>query len=128
MKNSISILFFVGVFIMTGAYANTSVNTISSNLIVSQTNDKISSLCEAAMKGDVSQVRSLIALGEELNEKSLGMTPAMFAARYNRVEVLRVLLLNGANLNIKSKNGYTAKEYAAMSNATDVLAIIDQDS
>jgi len=128
MKNSISILFFISVFAMSGVYANTAGTTLASDLNISQTNDQISSLCKAAMKGDVDQVRSLIALGEELNEKSLGLTPAMYAARYNRAEVLKVLLLNGANLNIKSEKGYTAKEYATMSNAKDVLVIIDQNS
>lgn len=113
---------------MSGVYANTAGTTLASDLNISQTNDQISSLCKAAMKGDVDQVRSLIALGEELNEKSLGLTPAMYAARYNRAEVLKVLLLNGANLNIKSEKGYTAKEYATMSNAKDVLVIIDQNS
>ncbi|MDO1511955.1 ankyrin repeat domain-containing protein [Maribacter confluentis] len=52
----------------------------------------------------------------------------MFAARYNRVEVLKVLLLNGANLNMKSEKGYTAKEYAEMSNAKEVLSIIEENS
>ncbi|TLP80973.1 ankyrin repeat domain-containing protein [Maribacter sp. ACAM166] len=128
MKKSISILFFMGVCAITGVYANTTVTTIASDFVVLQTNDQISALCKAAMKGDVDQVRSLVAIGEELNEKSLGLTPAMYAARYNRAEVLKVLLLNGANLNIKSEKGYTAKEYATMSNAKDVLAVINQNS
>lgn len=128
MKNSIVIFCFFSVFAVADTYANTSNNIYSSEPMTSVFKDKISSLCKAAMQGDVDKVRSLIALGEELNEKSLGLTPAMYAARYNRAEVLRVLLLNGANLNIKSEKGYTAKEYATMSNATDVLAIIDKNS
>ena len=128
MKKSISILLFIGVFTLTGVYANTS-NLINLNESVSVSiNDEISSLCKAVMKGDIDQVRSLIAIGEELNEKSLGLTPAMYAARYNKAEVLKVLLLNGANLSIKSDQGYTAKDYAKMSNAKDVLDVIKQDS
>ena len=128
MKKSISILLFISVFTLTGVYANTS-NLINLNESVSVSiNDEISSLCKAVMKGDIDQVRSLIAIGEELNEKSLGLTPAMYAARYNKAEVLKVLLLNGANLSIKSDQGYTAKDYATMSNAKDVLDVIKQDS
>ncbi|WP_276494770.1 ankyrin repeat domain-containing protein [Maribacter zhoushanensis] len=128
MKNSISILLFISVFTLTGVYANNAnlINVTESTAV--SVNDEISSLCKAVMKGDVDQVRSLIAIGEELNEKSLGLTPAMYAARYNKAEVLKVLLLNGANLNIKSDQGYTAKDYAKMSNAKDVLDVIKQDS
>ncbi|MDF4204927.1 ankyrin repeat domain-containing protein [Maribacter sp. SA7] len=115
-------------FTLTGVYANNAnlINVTESTAV--SVNDEISSLCKAVMKGDVDQVRSLIAIGEELNEKSLGLTPAMYAARYNKAEVLKVLLLNGANLNIKSDQGYTAKDYAKMSNAKDVLDVIKQDS
>ena len=128
MKNSIKIFFFLSLFVVVGTHANISNKMISSEQITSTFKEEISSLCKAAMQGDVEKVRSLIALGEELNKKSLGLTPAMYAARYNRAEVLKVLLLNGANLNIKSDKGYTAKEYATMSNATDVLAVIDKNS
>ncbi|WP_424002003.1 ankyrin repeat domain-containing protein [Maribacter sp. IgM3_T14_3] len=127
MKKSITILLCISVFSLTGVFANTS-DAINSNEKISiSANDEISSLCKAVMKGDVDQVRSLLALGEKLNEKSLGLTPAMYAARYNKAEVLKVLVLNGANLNIKSDQGYTAKDYAKMSNANDVLAVINQD-
>jgi ankyrin repeat protein len=128
MKNSISLLYLLGVFTVVGSYANLPTNSVESGILSTSYNDEISSLCKAAMKGDIEQVRSLIALGEELNEKSLGLTPAMYAARYNRAEVLKVLLLNGANLNIKSDKGYTAKEYAKMSNAKDVLEVIETNS
>lgn len=128
MKKSISILLLISVFTLTGVYAN-SKDYINMNEAVSiSANEEISSLCKAVMKGDVDQVRSLLALGEKLNEKSLGLTPAMYAARYNKAEVLKVLLLNGANLSIKSDQGYTAKDYAKMSNAKDVLDVIKQDS
>ncbi|WP_405413391.1 ankyrin repeat domain-containing protein [Maribacter sp. Asnod1-A12] len=128
MKKSIAILFCVSLFTLTGAYATTTSNVNLNDDISFSANDEINSLCKAVMKGDVDQVRSLLALGEELNEKSLGLTPAMYAARYNKAEILKVLLLNGANLNIKSDQGYTAKDYAKMSNAKDVLDVIKQDS
>ncbi|MGB3145664.1 MAG: ankyrin repeat domain-containing protein [Maribacter sp.] len=124
MKKSISIFFLASIFTVFGSYANMAAVSTDTNLTLT-VNDDITALCEAAMKGDVEKVRSLIALGEELNEKSKGLTPAMYAARYNKAEVLKVLMLNGANMNIKSDKGYTAKDYASMSNAKDVMQVIE---
>lgn len=128
MKKSILICLSLGILTLSGAHANSSaINGIAEEVVVSK-NDNISSLCKAAMQGDVEKVRSLIATGESVNEKSLGMTPAMYAARYNKAEVMKVLLLNQANLNIKSDQGYTVKEYAEMSKAKDVLDVINSNS
>ncbi|WP_047247681.1 ankyrin repeat domain-containing protein [Maribacter thermophilus] len=124
MKKSISMLLLICVLACVGTYAKTTSSKIVDVTSVSL-KDKINDLCKASMQGDVDQVRSLIALGEKVNEKSLGLTPAMYAARYNKAEVLKVLILNGANLDIKSDKGYTAKEYAEMSNAKDVLEVIN---
>ncbi|RDY58094.1 ankyrin repeat domain-containing protein [Flagellimonas nanhaiensis] len=81
--------------------------------------------CKAIMKGDVETVKKLIELGEDVNRKSLGMTPAHFAARYNQPEILKLLIENGANLKKRSDKGYTAKRYAEMSNATQALEVIE---
>lgn len=63
MKNSIKIFFFLSLFVVVGTYANISNKTISSEQITSTFKEEISSLCKAAMQGDVEKVRSLIALG-----------------------------------------------------------------
>ncbi|MFV1450619.1 ankyrin repeat domain-containing protein [Maribacter sp. HS] len=101
----------------------TSNATDSNTTLVKRVN--ISSFCKAVIKGDLETVKRLIDLGEDVNQKSLGMTPAMFAARYNKVDVLEILLDNGADLNLKSNQGYTAKRYAELSNATDALELIE---
>lgn len=85
----------------------------------------ISSFCKAIVQGDYDTVKSLIALGENVNQKSLGMTPAMFAARYNKVEILELLIENGADLKIKSDKGFSAKKYAELSNATDAITVLE---
>ena len=85
----------------------------------------VSSFCMAVIKGDVQTVKRLIDLGEGVNQKSMGMTPAMFAARYNKVDILEVLISNGADLDMKSNQGYTAKRYAELSNATEALELIE---
>lgn len=126
MKKLVSIVVF-SMVTMLGTYAHEGINGHTSEGIPTTVNEEINLLCKAAMEGDVDQVRSLIALGNEPNEKSLGLTPAMYAARYNKADVLKVLLLNGANLAIKSDKGYTAKEYAEMSNAKEALLVMDSE-
>ncbi|WP_276389818.1 ankyrin repeat domain-containing protein [Eudoraea chungangensis] len=84
----------------------------------------LNSFCKAILQGDIETVKKLIDLGEDVNQKSLGMTPAMFAARYNKAEILELLIENGANLKMKSDKGYTAKKIAELSNAQDALAVL----
>ncbi|CAM3304231.1 ankyrin repeat domain-containing protein [Zobellia roscoffensis] len=86
---------------------------------------EVTSFCKAIMQGDFDTVKKLIELGEDVNKKSLGMTPAIFAARYNKAEILELLIDNGANLKIKSDKGYTIKKYAELSNASDALRVIE---
>lgn len=88
-------------------------------------NNDLNSFCKAIVKGDIDTVRKLISLGEDVNEKSLGMTPAQLAARYNKAEILELLIAHGANLKAKSDKGYTAKKYAELSNATEALEVIN---
>jgi ankyrin repeat protein len=84
----------------------------------------VNSFCKAIIQGDIETVRKLIALGEDVNEKSLGMTPAIFAARYNKAEILKVLIENGANIRIRSDRGYSITKYAESANAKDALMVI----
>lgn len=110
---------------VTGAYAanKTDNNPINVNL-TAEVSDGLNSFCKAIVNGDIETVRKLIALGEDVNQKSLGMTPAIVAARYNKAEILELLIESGANLKLRSDKGYTAKKYAELSNAKDALAII----
>lgn len=67
----------------------------------------------------------MIALGEDVNQKSLGMTPAIFAARYNKAEILKLLIDNGADIRIRSDSGYSIAKYAEAANAKDALIVIN---
>ena len=87
----------------------------------------LSSFCNAIVKGDLKTVKSMIALGEDVNQKSLGMTPAIFAARYNKVEILEVLIANGANIRITCDKGINIKQNAEAANATDALQVISEN-
>jgi len=80
--------------------------------------------CISIVKGDLETVKKLIELGQDVNKKSNGLTPAMYAAKYNRLDVLKLLVEKGAKLDVKSAKGMTAQKYAKSSNAIDTLAYI----
>lgn len=122
-----TILTFASALLLVGATANAKSENHQSDLATSNFAAKVevSAFCKAIMQGDIDTVKRLIELGEDVNKKSLGMTPAIFAARYNKAEILELLIANGANLRLKSDKGYTAKKYAQLSNATEALAVIE---
>ena len=54
------------------------------------------------------------------------MTPVMYAAKFNRTEILKLLISQGANLKAKSDKGMTASKYAELHGATDAYIIIKE--
>lgn len=112
------------------AFANVSFasNSNSSNAKYSITSvyQDISALNVAISKGDMATVKKLVEYGADVNEKSNGMTPLMIAARYNKVEIIKFLLANGAKLKTKDDNGFTALKYAELSNANEAVQFLRQ--
>ena len=92
-----------------------------------QKTEALSPFCKAIVKGDLETVHKLLALGTDANERSLGRTPAMYAARYNQVEILKLLIKYQADLRMKCKGKkLTALEYAEQSNAKEAAQVIEQ--
>ena len=86
---------------------------------------KVNSFCVAIVYGEIETVQKLLALGEDVNQKSNGMTPAMYAAKYNRTEILKLLINRGADLKERSTDKrMTALQYAKLHGAHDTEAII----
>jgi len=85
---------------------------------------EVNTFCKLITTGNIEAVKSMIAAGTDINQKSVGMTPLMYAARYNRVEIVNLLIAKGAKLKTKSNRGFTALEYAEMSKANDTYKII----
>ena len=85
----------------------------------------VNPLCASIVKGDFETVRKLVDLGVDINEKSQGMTPAMYAARYNQVDILEYLIEHGAKLKTKSDRGLTAKKYAEISKANGAISVLE---
>jgi len=122
MKNSIV---YLGVALV--AFANVSMASNQKSFVKPQieiSNSFSTPLNVAVGKGDLAFVKKLIEYGADVNEMSEDLSPLMIAARYNKVEILKVLLASGANPSAKNDKGFTALKYAQLSNAADAVAIL----
>ncbi len=125
MKKAILTFSLTAMFLGTGLLANETKSNVQFAPTTNVKGVEINSFCKAVMQGDIDMVKRMLELGEDINQKSLGMTPVMFAARYNKAEVLQLLIDKGANLKIKSNQGFNVKKYAELSNAVDALAVLE---
>ena len=124
MKKSILslvlLLSFSASFALTSSYPSVKESKMTS---VSNVN----SFCKLIQMGDYDAVRALIQQGEDVNKKSTGLTPLMFAARHNQPEIAQLLIDNGAKLNSRSeKEGMTALEMAERYKAADTYKVIEK--
>ena len=108
------------------AFANFNADENESSQVEQTVIAKVSPFCMAIVKGDVDMVKKMISLGADVNKFSKGMAPVMYAARYNRVEILKVLVRNGADIYVKDKLGNTALQYAELANAFDAMLFLEQ--
>jgi hypothetical protein len=87
----------------------------------------VSAFCKLIQMGDYDAVKALIKTGENVNEKSNGLTPLMFAARHNKAKIAKLLIENGAKLRTKSDTGnMTALDMAKRSKAVDAIKVIKE--
>jgi ankyrin repeat protein len=121
-KTAVIIALALGFSIAT-AHATTPSETVATN-VSELTKSTVNPFCISIAKGDIETVKKLLELGADVNEKSNGMTPVMYAAKFNRVEILKLLVEKGAKLDVKSEKGLTAETYAKQSNANDALAYL----
>lgn len=128
MKKTIIISAIALGFAFNTSNATTTISESAPSATMIKSKVSISPFCMSIAKGDLETVKKLIGLGADVNEKSNGMTPAMFAAKYNRTDILELLVKNGAELKRKSEKGLTAMDYAKQSNAQDTLAYLKSQS
>lgn len=124
MKKTVIITAIALGFSIATLNARTPISTSNSMELVKE-KPSVSPFCLSVVKGDIETVKKLIELGVDVNEKSNGMTPAMYAAKFNRVEILKLLVDEGANLKLKSDQGYRVEKYAQLSNAQDALNYLE---
>lgn len=86
---------------------------------------KVNTFCKLIQMGNYDAVKSLIDAGEDVNAKSNGLTPLMFAARHNKAKIAKLLIASGAKLKTKSdKSRLTALDLAKRSKAVDAMKVI----
>ena len=85
-------------------------------------------LFQAALNGDVAELRRLVANGRNVNERDAdGCTALHYAANNGHVEVLQVLLEQlGADKDAKDVNGATALHWAALYGRVEALRVLVQ--
>jgi ankyrin repeat protein len=81
-------------------------------------------LAIAISKGEIETVKKYIENGKRVNKKLNGLTPLMYAARYNKVEIIKYLLQKGADSNITDSQGFTALKHAELSNANEAITVL----
>ena len=124
MKKIILAMFF---FFFAFSTVNASDKELKTNEVKSETTTvyRVSAFCKLIQMGNYDAVKALIETGEDVNKKSTGLTPLMFAARHNKAQIVKLLLKNGAKLNTKSDKGnMTALDMAKRSKAVDAIKVI----
>lgn len=110
-----------------GAYTtvmNASELRTKSNVTVIENYTEVNPFCKLIRDGNYDAVKAMIKSGENVNRESTGLTPLMFAARYNRSKIAQLLIDNGARLKTKTKRGYTALKWAKLSKAEETLTVL----
>ncbi len=121
---------FLIIVLAIGLTANanrTTANITVEHTAVTGSVTEVDTFCKLIQQGNFEAVKGMIAAGIDINKKSVGMTPLMYAARQNKVAILKLLIANGADLKIKSSRGYSALKYAEMSKAHDAYTIISKE-
>lgn len=122
MKKTISLLGLALIATANVALASNVETSTSKNVAI--VNYDVTPLFVAISKGDVATVKKFVEYGVNVNESKNGMTPLMYAARYNNAEIAKFLIEKGADISAKDNNGYTALKLAEGGNATQVAEVI----
>lgn len=88
--------------------------------------EDVNTFCKLIKEGNYDAVLAMINSGENINKKSTGLTPLMFAARYNRADIAQLLIEKGAKLKIKSNRGLTALKWAKLAKAKETMKVIEK--
>lgn len=86
-------------------------------------------LFNAIIKHRTHMIRSLLRVGINLNVKNIeGITPLMAAARYNTVDIAKILLENGALPSMMNNDGETAFDIAVRMGNHDMARLLDPNA
>lgn len=89
MKKLLLVLAWALGFSVSNLNAFNQVVASNTNYEVVDKKGDIAALCKAVAKGNLEEVNKLLKAGVDVNEKSNGLMPIHYAAKYNRVEILK---------------------------------------
>ncbi len=123
MKKSVVVLALALGFSVSNLNATNQLSTSNVNDVITKSVE-ISPLCKAVVTGNTEEVKRLIDNGVDVNAKSNGMMPIHYAAKYNRVEMIKVLITAGSKIHEPCDLGYTALRHAEKTNADDAALFL----
>ena len=118
MKKSVVVLALALGFSISNLNATNKSLTSNLNEVIEKTVE-VSPLCKAVATGNIEEVNKLIKAGADVNEKSNGMMPIHYAAKFNRVEIIKVLITAGSKIHKPCDLGYTALRHAQKTKAVE---------
>lgn len=80
-------------------------------------------LQKAIQKGDIKKVTELLDKGAKINEWNFG-TPLIMAASSGQLQIAKLLIERGADLNMIGQNGWTALGCAAAEGHSDIVDLL----
>jgi tetratricopeptide (TPR) repeat protein len=83
----------------------------------------MTALQKAVHKGDIKKVQELLDKGADINEWNYG-TALVFAASENKLDIAKLLIERGADMNALGKNGWTALGCAAQGSYGDMVDLL----
>lgn len=122
MRNSAVILALIIGFSIFNLNASEEISASNSEIYLQTT--EVSPLCKAVATGNVEEVERLLRNGVDVNAKSNGMMPIHYAAKYNRVELIKVLITAGSKIHEACDKGFTALRYAENAKANDAALFL----
>lgn len=69
--------------------------------------DKRAAIFAAVAAGDVDRTRAMARAGQVDKQDSFGQTPLMFAARQGKLDIVKVLLQEGADIDVRDQYSFT---------------------
>jgi len=83
-------------------------------------------LCAGVKVGNVKIVSYLLEQGASTKALSNGKTPLMYAAKYGRLEIAKILLKNGTNIDFENARGVSALDYARKYDQSELVTFFGQ--
>ncbi len=89
-------------------------------------NKRVDELCNAAMNGDVNQVKALLDAGVSVNSKNAyGNSPLRFAVMWRRNDISELLINSNAQVEEKDDNGETVLMKASRTNTEIATPLVN---